>query len=140
VVAIVLLTGPGDNDGSASKDKPNTAKPKPAAAAQPAPSRVTKAFYERAADDDYAGAWKLAGPGFRQQLNGYDAFRSQFSTLRSVRFDRLKTTSETGNRATVAISTQATHTNRVDHCTGDVSLQRSAASQPWLIERIGVDC
>ncbi len=140
VIAVVILTRPDGNPGSAAKDSGQPAQARPAASAQPAPARVTRAFYERAAADDYAGAWKLAGPGFRSQLNGYDAFRAQFSTLQSVRFDRLTTTAQAGNRATVAIATKATHTNRVDTCSGNVSLARAGAARPWLIERIGVGC
>jgi hypothetical protein len=106
----------------------------------PAPERVVRAFYERAAANRYRAAWSLAAPGFREQLGGYGAFRSQFGTLESIRFDRAETTAVSRNEATVAVSTRATHTDRVDTCKGDVALRRSAETKPWLIDHIAVDC
>lgn len=138
--ALVALTA---SDGGSKPDAPKQAQSQPARPAAPSvapPEKVARGFYERAAADRYASAWKLAGPGFRAQLGGFDAFRAQFSTLKSVRFKRAETTDQTGDRATVAIATTATHTNRVDTCRGDVSLGRTSSKRPWLIDRIGVDC
>lgn len=138
--ALVALTA---SDGGSKPDAPKQAQSPPARPAAPSvapPEKVARGFYERAAADRFSSAWKLAGPGFRAQLGGFDAFRAQFSTLKSVRFKRAETTDQTGDRATVAIATTATHTNRVDTCRGDVSLGRTSSKRPWLIDRIGVDC
>jgi serine/threonine protein kinase len=138
--ALLALTA---SDGGSKPDAPKQAQSPPARPAAPSvapPEKVARGFYERAAADRYSSAWKLAGPGFRAQLGGFDAFRAQFSTLKSVRFKRAETTDQTGDRATVAIATTATHTNRVDTCRGDVSLGRTSSKRPWLIDRIGVDC
>lgn len=131
------------SEGGSKPDAPKQAQSPPARPAAPSvapPEKVARGFYERAAADRYSSAWKLAGPGFRAQLGGFDAFRTQFSTLKSVRFKRAETTDQTEDRATVAIATTATHTNRVDTCRGDVSLGRTSSKRPWLIDRIGVDC
>lgn len=131
------------SEGGSKPDTPKQAQSPPARPAAPSvapPEKVARGFYERAAADRYSSAWKLAGPGFRAQLGGFDAFRAQFSTLKSVRFKRAETTDQTEDRATVAITTTATHTNRVDTCRGDVSLGRTSSKRPWLIDRIGVDC
>jgi serine/threonine-protein kinase len=116
------------------------ASPRPAGPSQAPPEQVARAFYERSAADRYEDAWTLAGPGFREQLGGFAAFRAQFSTLKSVRFERAETTAQTGDRATVALATTATHTNRIETCRGDVSLRRGSRARPWLIDRIAVDC
>jgi hypothetical protein len=60
------------------------------------------------------------------------------STLRSITFDDLATTSSSGEAATVSLRTTATHTDRIDHCSGTANLIKSGES--WLIDRIGVTC
>jgi hypothetical protein len=101
------------------------------------PVATVKSFYRRAAADDYAGAWALAGPGFRSQLGGFSAFQAQFRSLRSIRFERLSTVSQSGDRATVAIRTTALHTDHVDRCSGTVDVVRGSR---WLIDHIAVSC
>ncbi|MEJ7714180.1 MAG: protein kinase [Thermoleophilaceae bacterium] len=146
VSLLAVVGGPGGHPGAGRGSKPEAGKeaqgapPRPAGPSQAPPERVARAFYERAAADRYEDAWKLAGPGFREQLGGFAAFRAQFGTLKSVRFERAETTAQTGDRATVALATTATHTNRVDTCRGDVSLRRGSRARPWLIDRIAVDC
>jgi hypothetical protein len=103
------------------------------------PAAVVTDFYEFAADGEFEAAWALAGGGFRAQLQGFDAFQSQFSSLESISFERAETIKETSDSATVAIATSAVHTGKVDSCSGDVSLAPGGESG-WLIEHIAVDC
>jgi len=98
-----------------------------------------KAFYERAAADDYAGAWALAGPGFRTQLGGFESFRAGVRTLESVEFRRADTVSRTADSARVAIDTVATHTGRIDRCGGTLDLKPGGATA-WLISDAQIAC
>ena len=109
-----------------------------AAARTPSPDEVVRSFYERAARDDFEGAWALAGPGFRSQLKGFQSFRNTVSTLESIRFVRVQTVRRSAGAATVALRTLATHPDRVDRCSGTVSLEPVDAE--WRIERAAVSC
>ena len=140
VVAVLLTQGggpPSPGSGAGRPPSPRSAGERPPAAAASAPAQAVQGFYTLAADDRYADAWALAGPGFRSQLGGFSAFRAQFGSLRSIRFDRLATVRQAGDRATVAIRTVAQHTDHVDRCSGTVDVVRSAR---WLINHIAVGC
>jgi serine/threonine-protein kinase len=136
-----LLAGAGGGptpkparDGQAA---PRTAAQRPPAPASSGPAQAVQGFYTLAAADRYADAWELAGPGFRNQLGGFSAFRAQFRSLRSIRFERLSTVSQARDRATVAIRTTALHTDHVDRCAGTVDVARGTR---WLIDHIAVSC
>jgi hypothetical protein len=143
-VAILLSSG-GDGDKRVQHPVASTPKPKPKPARKPAvpargtPAAVARSFYGNAAAHRFDKAWALAGPGLRSQLGGYDTFRSQFESVRSISFDSATTTRETANAATVSIATTAVHTNHTEHCRGNVSLER-ATPDPWRIARIGIAC
>jgi serine/threonine protein kinase len=102
------------------------------------PEGAVRAFYTRAAAHDYDGAWELAGPGLRSQLLGRDAFENQFSTVRSIDFEQISTSSRSGDRATVALRTTAVHTDRTDRCRGTADAVRSGTT--WAIDHISVSC
>ena len=140
--ALVALTSSDDEPSPAAKSRKESgqAKDKRAAPAPGQPEEVVRDFYERAADDRYKAAWALAGPSARVQLLGFDSFQTQFATLQSISFDRAQTTSQTPDRATVAVATTAVHSNRTDRCRGEISLVRGPDARRWLIDRIGVDC
>jgi hypothetical protein len=93
-----------------------------------------QAFYTRAAAHQFDSAWAVAGPGLRGQLNGYDAFRSQFSSVRSITFGALR-----AQGSTVTFSTTATHTDHVDHCTGSAQTTK-AGSGGYVVDHIAVSC
>jgi hypothetical protein len=152
-VALVLALA-GGNDGksgggssapstSTSAQQHKTTTQTTATQQQPAvpaaaPEQSVKDMYERAAAKDYQSAWKLAGPGFRQQIGGYDAFVNTLGTLQSIQFPRLATVFKSGDSATVEFQSIATHPDRVDHCTGTVQL--SAIDGQWLVEHIQPSC
>ncbi|MDQ6749156.1 MAG: hypothetical protein M3Z33_00135, partial [Actinomycetota bacterium] len=147
LAGLVIAAGGSDRNGSGR----TTASPAPSGAPAPAkapaapgpaspttPAGAVEGFYQRAASHLYPEAWALAGPGVRAQLGGFDAFQGQFQTLRSITFSRAQATSQTADRATVAIATTAVHTTRTDRCTGSVELIRSGGG--WSLEHIGVSC
>jgi len=155
-IAAVLLTGGGSDPqrGASSTPRSTTTGGRTAstsstgtstaetAAAVPAPTSPTgavQAFYGRAAAHRYDDAWALAGPGLRQQLGGFDAFRRQFSTVRSIVFSRASEVRRTDSGATVAVATTATHTDHVDHCAGTADTQ-PAAGGGWVVAHIAISC
>lgn len=104
-----------------------------------APAQTATSFYKRAAAGDYAGAWALAGPGFREQIGTFEGFRQEQSTLESIEFKQADVVSQRGDSAEVAIQTVATHTDGVDRCQGTLSLARGGPSG-WLIDRASIAC
>jgi len=155
-IAAVLLTGGGSDPqrGASSTPRSTTTGGRTAstsstgtstaetAAAVPAPTSPTgavQAFYGRAAAHRYDDAWALAGPGLRQQLGGFDAFRRQFSTVRSIVFSRASEVRRTDSGATVAVATTATHTDHVDHCAGTADTL-PAAGGGWVVAHIAINC
>jgi serine/threonine protein kinase len=131
-IALVALLGGGEEEPTPEREP--ASKP----AAVPSPAAVVRDFYSEAADDRFDAAWKLAGPRARAQLGGFEAFKRQLGTLRSVDFEENRVVSKEGKRASVAIQTRAVHSDRVDNCRGDVSLVRRGDG--WLIDRLGVTC
>jgi hypothetical protein len=127
--------GAGGGDGAAS----GTGGGGSGAGASRDPAGTVKAFYDRAAADDYTGAWALAAPSFRQQLGGFDSFQRTMSTLESIDFKRDETFGESGDTAGVSIETVAHHRNRVDHCQGTLGLTRAGAGG-WLISGASISC
>jgi outer membrane biosynthesis protein TonB len=155
-IAAVLLTGGGSDPerGASSTPRSTTTGGRTAstssthastagtAAAVPAPTSPTgavQAFYGRAAAHRYNDAWALAGPGLRQQLGGFAAFRRQFSTVRSIVFSRASEVRRTDSGATVAVATTATHTDHVDHCAGTADTL-PAAGGGWVVAHIAITC
>jgi hypothetical protein len=155
VLAVLLLTGGGDpNSGdragsgtsatttgrTASTGEHTTSTGAQAStAATSTPAGAVRAFYGRAAAHRYADAWAVAGPDLRAQLGGYEAFRRQFSTVRSIVFSRAAEVRRTDGAATVAIATTATHTDRVDHCTGTADTVPGTGGG-WLVTHVDVGC
>jgi eukaryotic-like serine/threonine-protein kinase len=117
-----------------------TAEPEPAATPRAlSPTATVRAFYERAAADDFAGAWRLAGPGMRAVYGGSRSeFERQLGSLERIKFSELSLQDRAGGTATVRVSTVATHTDRVDRCIGTLRTVRSGAR--WRVEPAGLSC
>jgi hypothetical protein len=99
-----------------------------------------RAFYGRAVEDDFDGAWDLAGPGVRSAFGGsIGRLEGTLGTLQSIEFPRLETTDRTATTATVAFRSVARHTDRVDRCSGTFDTAREPR-QDWRLTRLGVDC
>ncbi len=153
VVAIVLAPSGGDGEPEPAQraDQPatttteaQTQPPGPTTAAAPKAPRTpvdsVRAFYERAAEGDLAGAWRLAGPRLRADFgNSLDAFSGDLGSLRSITFRRIEQEGTAGETATVALETVAEHTDRTDRCSGTVQTVRNAKGR-WLVEPYGVSC
>jgi hypothetical protein len=154
-IAIALIAGGGDDDGggggsSTSADRSTTEQEQtspgetstqqadPPASAGSDPEQTVEDFYTRAADDDFEGAWELAGSGVRQQLGGFDNFKGTLDTLQKIEFPVLRTSVANGDQATVELQSVATHTDHTDRCSGTAEL--TGGDGNWKIERLDVDC
>jgi serine/threonine protein kinase len=103
------------------------------------PDAVVRSFYELAAADRFDDAWKLAGDGLRTQLGGFESFKNALSTLQKIEFTSLRVESKSPVSAVVALTTVATHPDRIDHCQGTASLTNDSSG--WRIQRIEItDC
>jgi serine/threonine-protein kinase len=152
VVAVLALTREGDTgERAAGTPEPTaeaTREPTEEPAEQPAPAATpralgpvatVRAFYERAAEDDFAGAWRLAGPRMRAVFGGSRAeFERQLGSLERIEFPELALESRSGSTAIVRLRTVATHTDRTDRCTGTVQSTRSGGR--WRVEPHGLSC
>jgi eukaryotic-like serine/threonine-protein kinase len=168
-IAAVLIAGGGDDEGpggragstprttttsqradrgttssaqqtTSTSDAPAAAAaPDPSAASADSPEGAVQAFYGRAAKHRYEEAWALAAPSLRSQLQGFAAFRSQFSTVRSIRFGRAETVRRSADAATVAIATTTRHTSKVDRCAGTVDTT-PAEGGGWVVTHLAVGC
>jgi eukaryotic-like serine/threonine-protein kinase len=152
-IVAVVLGGEGGDRRAASTPRTTTTAPRaerrttgstqpaapvPAASAA-SPEGAVKAFYGHAAAHRFDDAWSLAAPSLRSQLGGFAAFRSQFSSVRSIRFGRAETVRRGADAATVAIATTATHTDRVDRCTGTAQTA-PAPGGGWVVAHLNVSC
>jgi len=68
-----------------------------------------------------------------------ERFRSEMSSLQRIEFQRVALTERGDGSATVTIESVATHTDRVDRCSGTLRTVRSASGR-WLVEPSGVSC
>ena len=95
------------------------------------PAATVRAFYERAAEDDFAGAWRLAGPGMRDVYGGSRAeFERQLGSLERIEFPELalEALGLDGDRACARSHAHGSQ----DRCTGTLRTTRSAGR--WLVE------
>ena len=137
----VALASSSDEDAPA----PPSARRAPARVAPPepkprTPDQTVGDFYQLSVADDFRGAWRLAGSGYRAQLQGFESYKATFDSLRDIEFRRLKTTSEEDSSATVAIRTVARHTDRTDRCQGTYDLSRVRESADWRIDSQALTC
>jgi len=71
--------------------------------------------------------------------NSFDHFRTDLASLRHIEFERVQIVDRSHTSATLQIETIATHTERVDHCTGTLRTVRDQDGR-WLVEPAGVRC
>jgi serine/threonine protein kinase len=152
VLAIVLASGGSDPSGGGSTDTrgqaqqrtTTTATTRSTAAAAPSkpgatPVSAVRGFYERAARDDFAGAWALAGPRMRAAFgNDQQRMARDLRSLESIRFVRLKERSRNGSDATLDVQTVARHTDHTDRCSGTLGAVRGGGN--WRAEPRGLSC
>jgi serine/threonine protein kinase len=149
VAAVILVSSGGDGEEPATDEGPQasatrTAEPSPEPTeaqeepADPPPAAAVREFYEAAAADDFDRAWELAGPGFRESFGSQAGLEGTFRTLERIRFRRLEVVDATADRATVRVSTVATHTDRVDRCSG--TLLAVKVDGEWRVDPQGLKC
>jgi hypothetical protein len=103
------------------------------------PARAVRDFYEAAAEGDLEAATAVASPALEAQLGGPEGVASTFSTLETISFERIGTSTETAGRAEVEFETTAEHTDRTERCSGRATLLRDGGD--WLVDRLaGVSC
>jgi serine/threonine-protein kinase len=91
----------------------------PVAADPSTPAGAVRAFYKRAARDDFAGAWALAGDGMRAAFGNDEArLAADLGSLESIRFTTLAEEATTAAGTRVRVATVARHTDRTDRCSG----------------------
>jgi hypothetical protein len=95
------------------------------------PEAAVNDFYRAAARHDYAAAWAMATPRAQRVLGGYAGFARGQSTLRSISFPTLRSTTN-GDSANVVLRSQAVHTNRIDRCRGSVDVVRTGGA--WKLD------
>jgi serine/threonine protein kinase len=127
-------TAPSGGSGTATQAAP------PGSADPGTPTGAVRAFYERAADDDFEGSYALAGPGFREAFGGsQEGLEGTLGSLESITFEELEQVSREGGTATVRIATVARHTDRTERCSGTLGAVRGDDGD-WLVEPQGVSC
>lgn len=82
----------------------------------------------------------MADPTFRSQLEGYDSFQAQQAGDRRIIFNDARIVSETGDNATVAVSTTSVRDTGTTHCAGTVDLNRGGSAGGWLLHLIDINC
>jgi protein kinase-like protein len=152
-IVFQALAGTPTATAAANGTPDATATHEPAAAATPAanatpaasPKRMSatatvRTFYRRAADGDFAGAWRLAGPGMRRAFgDSLDQFTRDLSSLQLVEFQDVSVVGRDQGAVTVEIRTVATHVDHVDRCSGRLRTVRGSDGR-WLVEPAGVQC
>ena len=144
-VVIVLSAGGDDDPERSAQTQPSTTTTeetptRPASSGPTTPVEAVRAFYERAADGDLGGSWRLAGPEMRAAFgNSRETFEGDLGSLRGITFERLEQTQATSTTATVELQTVAEHTDRTDHCTGTVKAVKGENGR-WLVEPLGIRC
>ena len=110
----------------------------PASTAPSTPIAAVESFYGLSAAHNYDGAWALADPAFRAQLGGYDSFQAGQSGDVSIRFNSAQVLRQTGDSATVSISTTSVRQDGSHLCGGTVDL--NLVSRSWLLHQIHINC
>jgi hypothetical protein len=141
LVAVLASGGDGGSTAAPPEEAGSGGDGRPTAPAPEgtSPDETVTSFYETSAAGNAEKAFELATPAFQGQLGGLEAFEQGQSTLESIEFEQVETTSESEDSAEVAISTVATHTDGVDQCEGTLSLV-SGERTDWLIDAASITC
>ena len=88
---------------------------------------------------DIGGSWALGTDRVHAEVGGFDSFRAQESSLRSIAFPALTVTRASADTATVSFRSVAVHTTRTDHCSGAATLVMRDGR--WLVDELqGISC
>ncbi len=127
------------------QSRPIVSLPGPASALQPAgagsPAGAVETFYHLAAAHQFAQAWTLADPAFRQQMLGLQGLESTMSHTRSVTFDSANVVNQSASNAVVFVRTTSVQDSGTQQCSGPVNLVRAAGTTSgWLLDHIAITC
>jgi hypothetical protein len=152
ILLVVLLGSGGGSDkttgqqrsSAAARSKHKTSPKSPAASATqsaPAgdPARTVSDFYTTSIGGNIDHAWSISTDRLHTQVGGRSSLQQQESSLHSIHFTQLATTSKTADAATVSFADDAVHTGFTDHCTGTANLV-PGGSNGWLLDQIAVNC
>jgi serine/threonine protein kinase len=117
----------------------SSATPPASAASATGPVGAVESFYGAAAAHHYAGAWALADPTLRSQLQGYESFQAGQAGDHSITFDSAHVISQSSRAATVAVQTTSVRDSGTQHCTGTVDLV-PAGGGGWLLHLLHINC
>jgi serine/threonine-protein kinase len=122
------LSGGGGGEAVGAPGSAASAGGEPAA-------QAVETFYTQAANGDFDAAFAAATPNLEAQLGG----TAQFETLESIEFEKLRTETESAGTASVTFETVATHTDRVEACSGSATVVLEGDA--WLLDSIdAIDC
>jgi eukaryotic-like serine/threonine-protein kinase len=111
------------------------------AASAGSPVSAVESFYRLAASHQYAAAWALADPAFRQQLQGYQGLESTMARDRSIVFHSADVVNQSPGSAAVAVHTTSIQNSGTQNCAGTVDLVHGGSgSGAWLLDHIEINC
>ena len=128
---------PGSTSGSSAAPAQGSNAPAGTGGAN-SPTGVVESFYHLAAAHQYAAAWALADPSFRNQLDGYQSFQAGQAGDRSITFNTATVTSQSPGGATVYVRTTSVRDNGTQHCYGPINVVRGSSG--WVIDHIDIQC
>jgi serine/threonine-protein kinase len=148
--ATVSASGPSTTVGSAasSSTQPPVAPPVPAPSPPPtanttagSPIGAVEAFYHLAASHQFAAAWGLMDPAFRQQLEGYQGLEATMAAERAIIFNAADLVDQSPNSAVVSVRTTSVQDSGSQSCSGTVNLLRAGSAAPgWVLDHIAISC
>jgi serine/threonine protein kinase len=131
---------------SSTQPAASTSQPGAAAAGSPAdtpnsPIDAVEAFYHLAASHQYAAAWALADPSFRQQLEGYGGLAATMAAERAIIFNAADVVDQSPNSATVLVKTTSLQADGTQSCDGTVNVLKAGSDSPgWVLDHIAINC
>ena len=130
----------------ASDSSPPTSSSPPAGSPPPStapgsPVDAVETFYHLAAAHQYAAAWALADPAFRQELAGYQGLEATMAAERAISFNGADVVNESPNSAVVSVRTTSVRDSGTQNCSGTVELLRAGSVSPgWVLDHIAISC
>lgn len=121
---------------------PSTASPAPVTGpVTTSPIDAVESFYHLAASHDYAAAWAMTDPSFRQELEGYEGLQATMAAERSIIFNGASVLDESASNAIVSVRTTSMRETGTQSCSGTVNLLRAGSSSSgWVLDHIAISC
>jgi serine/threonine-protein kinase len=105
------------------------------------PIDAVETFYHLAASHQFAAAWNLADPAFRQQLEGYQGLQATMAAERAIIFNGADLVDQSPSSAVVSVRTTSVRDSGTQSCYGTVALLRANSVAPgWVLDHIAISC